>query len=426
MPRNTALKICFNLIIIAVLACTPSAIFAQHGGGGHGGGGGFHGGGGSHASSGGGFRGTGSGSATRASGPSMRSSAPAASAPRYNGGNAYAGPGQNSYRAGSGSSRPAVSGAGHSAGSTPAPSDGQWHSFGEQRAMAPNEGMSFATGISRATAPGGASRAGAVTRSFVGQGSEIRETTPRSGISRPIMSGSQPGGWRPGGLHAGGFGSFGSVGRFPTAGLRFGVGNFGFRRFPVFRPFGGFGFGLGFGFGFGWNSCWAWDPFCFNSIVAFPPYGYYAYPPSVGYGPNYDPYYDPNYVSNQPDYNSPSGSSGSLRSNAANPSSDTTASTPSGGSADTEPVIIYLKDGTSFSPSDYWLTDKQLHYVLGGAEITIDIDRVDLPRSNDENRKNGVRFRLKSSPNPSAAPSNGAPAATPPRTDDNVPPAAGE
>jgi hypothetical protein len=87
-------------------------------------------------------------------------------------------------------------------------------------------------------------------------------------------------------------------------------------------------------------------------------------------------------------------------------------------------VIIYLKDGTSFSPSDYWLTDNQLHYVLGGAESAIDIDRVDLGRSNDENHRNGVRFLLKSAPNPSPAPSDAAPPAAPDKPVTDAPPGA--
>ena len=190
---------------------------------------------------------------------------------------------------------------------------------------------------------------------------------------------------------------------FPAGGRRFGFG-FGFRPFPIFRPF----FGFGLGFGFGWDSCWgagwAWDPFCFDSFSAWPPYGY-AYPPSVGY--------DPNYVSNVPDYTAPPEPYFSGRSNPVNPNSDTSANAPSGSGGPTRPVIIYLKDGTSFSPSDYWLSDKQLHYVLGGAENTVDIDRVDLPRSNDENHKNGVKFWLKSAPNPSPAPSDTAPPPAP-------------
>jgi hypothetical protein len=61
-------------------------------------------------------------------------------------------------------------------------------------------------------------------------------------------------------------------------------------------------------------------------------------------------------------------------------------------------VIIYMKDGASITPSDYWIADYRLHYVLGGKESSVDLDRVDLPRSNEANRKNGVRFWMKSEP----------------------------
>ena len=78
-------------------------------------------------------------------------------------------------------------------------------------------------------------------------------------------------------------------------------------------------------------------------------------------------------------------------------------------------MIIYLKDGTSLSPSDYWITDDQLHYTLAGGENTVGLDHVDLRRTNDENAKRGVRFWLKSEPEKEREPaaSGDAPAASP-------------
>ena len=180
MPRAIASKFFFSLIVIAALAVTPCVVFAQHGGGGHGGGGGFHGGGG------GGFRGGGSAGRGRSFGGSTgRSFGVAPSAPRFPGGSSFVRPGQNFYRPSTGNA-PAFAGGMRSAGAMPAPSNGQWHAFGPQPTSAPNGGSSFAPGVSRAALPAGGPSAGAVTRSFVGQGNEIRETTPRSGVSAAI------------------------------------------------------------------------------------------------------------------------------------------------------------------------------------------------------------------------------------------------
>ena len=112
-----------------------------------------------------------------------------------------------------------------------------------------------------------------------------------------------------------------------------------------------------------------------------------------------------------PLYNPPPGPS---LSGPVDPNWDTSANAPSAGNAASAQVIIFMKDGTSFSPSDYWLTGSEFHYVLGGTESVIDVDRVDMPRSNDENFRNGVKFWIKSAPSPSeqnAAPSGDAPAA---------------
>ena len=226
---------------------------------------------------------------------------------------------------------------------------------------------------------------------------------------------------------------------FPRPGFGFGFGlrpGFGFGGLgPGFRPFGfGFGrFGLGFGFGFGWNPCWGavWDdPFCFGGFAG-PAYDYYGYPP-------YDPPYDPNGYPPQsfgPDPNYDPGnqaggpapdSQSSEPSEPVNPNWDTTVN--AGIAIQPGSVIIYLKDGTSLSPSDYWITDDQLHYTLAGAENTVALDHVDLRRTNDENAKRGVRFWLKSEPEKAqpgnnGVPSGDAPAASPaPEPSDNATP----
>ena len=108
-----------------------------------------------------------------------------------------------------------------------------------------------------------------------------------------------------------------------------------------------------------------------------------------------------------------------------NPNWDTTANAANAANpANSQgPVVIYLKDGNSFSPSDYWIADDQLHYVLDGSENSVAMDHVDLRRTNDENAKHGVKFWLKSEPRERPAPSDEAPAAAPaPNSDDHAAP----
>ena len=69
--------------------------------------------------------------------------------------------------------------------------------------------------------------------------------------------------------------------------------------------------------------------------------------------------------------------------------------------ASTPTALIYLKDGTTYAASDYWLRDGQLHYTVNyGGESTLNMDEVDLQRTVDENARRGIRFSLK--PNPSS------------------------
>jgi hypothetical protein len=456
-----------------------------HGGGGggaHSGGGGVHSAGGFSGSSG---RSTGGGPSAGSSARGSYRAAP--SAPTYSRpSSSYARPGANSYRSApapySGSRDAYRAPAGNRGtasvrgGAPGAPashvglSDGQWHSFRPSTSTQ-------ASGSSRSTNSGIVR----TPRTFVGQGHDLYEEGPRTGgasaaarpgtmgsASRTVSSSSRASspvastafashsllasnrsfGGRTFGP-AGFAGAASREGRFSTFGLRpvglpfvrpgfgFGFGlrpGFGFGLGPVFRPFGfGFGrFGLGFGFGFGWNPCWGavWDPFCFGGFSG-PAYGYYGYPPPYDqpYDPSYDPNaYPPQTLGSDPNYDPgnqsggpPPDSQSSAPSEPVNPNWDTTVN--AGIAAQPGSVIIYLKDGTSLSPSDYWITDDQLHYTLGGSENTVGMDHVDLRRTNDENAKNGVRFWLKSEPEKSPASSGDAPAASPtPEPNDNATP----
>jgi hypothetical protein len=45
------------------------------------------------------------------------------------------------------------------------------------------------------------------------------------------------------------------------------------------------------------------------------------------------------------------------------------------------------------------MMDGVLHYILmNGTQYSVDLDRVDLPRTNTENAKSGVKFIFKSEP----------------------------
>jgi len=346
MVRATASRLFFRLVLVA-LACTPSSLFAQRGGGSHGGGGGFRGGGGF---TGGGGRTVGG----RSSGGSYR---PAPSAPRYSGGSSYARPGGNSYRPSARNSRSAYAGGGRVAGVTQAIRDGQWHSFGAQGSAPRTAGTSFAASPLRVATPAGAVNAGMATRSFVGQGSEVYETTSRGAASITALRLSP--------LH---------LGRSRIFGMR----------------------ALGLGLGFGWDSCWgvgwALDPFCFNTIGAWPPYGYDGYvgylypdsyddlyPPPVGYGPNYDDSSSP--------HNTPPDSSSWGPAALVNPNIDT--------SANAGQLILVRRDGQILQAVAFTTSGDRLTYITSnGIRRSFPIVELDKDATRQMNDAGGTTVAL--------------------------------
>jgi hypothetical protein len=69
-------------------------------------------------------------------------------------------------------------------------------------------------------------------------------------------------------------------------------------------------------------------------------------------------------------------------------------SQPSG--AVQQPAILFLKDGSSYGVTSYWLADGNLHYVTNyGGENTISLDQFDWQRTVDENAASGSAFTLK-------------------------------
>jgi len=166
--------------------------------------------------------------------------------------------------------------------------------------------------------------------------------------------------------------------------------------------FGGFGFGgWGWGFGWPWVGFWGWDPFWVDPWWGWsaPVYNYNNYPTSYLYnspdsGPSYhnDNSNPPAQEDNQgsPDGNwvTPNGPSPSLSPNTSNL---------------TVPVLIYLKTGAVYSVRDYWMVDGELHYTLmNGTQNSVDLEQVDLQRTNVENAKSGVKFIFKSEPSVTA------------------------
>ncbi|MFY9527887.1 MAG: hypothetical protein WBC04_13205 [Candidatus Acidiferrales bacterium] len=175
-----------------------------------------------------------------------------------------------------------------------------------------------------------------------------------------------------------------------------------------FGGFGGFGgcpfwswnCGLGFGWGWGWD--WGW-----MNGFGYPGYGggYYLPPPppptDMSAPEEYGPF----------SYQYPPAGEGSVE------------------AAPVVTTILVLKDGSSYSVTDYWLESGRLHYVTTyGGENNIPVEQLDLQRTVDDNAQRGVTFTLRPAPapqspqdSPSAQPQDSAPPAAQPSQ--NAPPA---
>ena len=58
-----------------------------------------------------------------------------------------------------------------------------------------------------------------------------------------------------------------------------------------------------------------------------------------------------------------------------------------------------MKNGSVLTVRDYWMIDGELHYILmSGVQRSVNLELVDLPRTNTENAKSGVKFIFKSEP----------------------------
>jgi hypothetical protein len=153
--------------------------------------------------------------------------------------------------------------------------------------------------------------------------------------------------------------------------------------------FGGFGWWPGWGFGWpslsfwnNWGDPWWWDT---------PGPGYFGYASNYNVY-NYNGTYDNSSTSAVPaeshpntDQNAPS----------LQPSPDAAAS----GDKFAGAVVLYLKDGTVYRAKDYWLSGGKLHFTVdNGVESWVEIDRLDMQRTVDENTRRGLQFILKPGP----------------------------
>lgn len=129
--------------------------------------------------------------------------------------------------------------------------------------------------------------------------------------------------------------------------------------YPAFYPVGIFGFG---GLGF-CSPYWGWSPGCVGGA-----FGGDFFEPSYFYdGP-----VEPDYIPVPPDSNT---------------------------AGEQDEVLLYLKDGTIFVISNYWLEDNKLHYLTSdGRDNSIDMDDVDLQTTVNVNAKRGVAFTLRAAP----------------------------
>lgn len=257
---------------------------------------------------------------------------------------------------------------------------------------------------------------GATGTSFAsGRSSSRISTGSRNGLAggngfRGDSIGGFRGGLGRGGRFRGGFGCFD---------CGFGVGSFGTFGFGGFG-FGAFGFDPFFDFGWGGPGFYGYDPFWYGAYSGFS----YPYYPGSGYSSYSVANSDPDYSSSNQNLaggysfsannNLGVAAPGTMMNNNSSVRDDNNNFQPAlQGCDDANPVagnvagsasaaLIYLKNGTTYSVSDYWLLDGRLHYTVNnGAPSTLKLKEVDWQRTVDENARRGIRFSLK--PHPSSA-----------------------
>jgi hypothetical protein len=327
----------------AILALAPLPTFAQHGGGG--GGGGSHGGGGgggSHASSGG------SGGGSHATAPSS----------------------------GSGSGHAATPAAAGSSGNAGTSANHWWNPFHGGSPNSPSHpGVNGTTSADHAPAEkfaaGNNTWQEPPARGAITTGTRGNVSSPHAAISGPPHIPVIP--------------------RRPI----------GFAPFYPFYPFGGFGFGFGGGLFYGaFGPC---DPFwgCYGYGYGYgnTGYGYGYYGGSFGSGYSADlSYSGAEDMSAPEDMTQSQEAAPTLYAQAPETSQGQEVGNP-GPTAKPVTAVLYLKDGSSYAVTDYWLADGKIHYVTSyGGENSIDQSALDLQRTVNENATQGLTFTLRPAP----------------------------
>ena len=379
---SASARLLATLLFAAALAIAPNPVFAQHGGGGGGHAGGGFGGGGGHFGGGGGghFGGGGPAGGSRGgsssgntSGGAAGNSGSHAGAPGTNatGNSAH---GSNGASGGAAGSNTANSAAAHSTASSRFVSGSVWQappSAAMRSGAQPSPSHFMST--DEAAASGTRIAAPPVEphgmRGPLAASTTLR-STPRSATGATFAHA------RPSPLH---------IGPFPPRRVQ-----------PVFF-FGGCGFFPGFcGYGFlpYWCDPWLaqWGCGAGYGYGGFALGGYYG---GGGYGNViYGDSTDESSVSNE--FNP---SRYSFPQAGPEPSSGGSSS-----SSDSE-VVLFLKDGTVYAITDYWVADGKLHYVTNyGGENSIDLDTIDMQRTVDVNARRGVSITLRPAPAPPSTP----------------------
>jgi hypothetical protein len=350
--QQTTVHRIFSALLFAIaLALTPAAAFGQHGGGGGGSHGGGGGGGSAHAGGGGGGSHGGATSAPSGGGGAHASGASAAGSNNSGGGHWW-----NPFHSGSTS---AVGGGSSGSGSNV--------SAGH-----------FAAGNNTWQDPPAA--AGHVA-------ANVNHYVPPSG-TRPAPSAKNP----TNGAIAGKPGPRGITAPphvFPPR-------RPGYSYYPYY-PY----YGFGWGGGLWWGGFYPCDPFwgCYGYGYGYGGgYGYYGGSFGSDYSANLSYNSPDDTMMSSPDPNDTMGAQEPDQTWFAAPSSDA-AQPPSGESEQQPYVVLYLKDGSSYAVSDYWLSGGKLHYVTSyGGENAIDESQLDLQRTVNENATRGVDFTLRPRP----------------------------
>ncbi|MGA9185115.1 MAG: hypothetical protein WA737_08560 [Candidatus Acidiferrales bacterium] len=189
----------------------------------------------------------------------------------------------------------------------------------------------------------------------------------------------------------------------------YGYGGYDGCGFYWFGPCSGLGFGWGSGYGFGLGFGWA-GPYGSGWATGCDPmwgcgYGYSNYDMSgtAGGASGGDYTIDAGGQSDSGSGASADAQENSPSSYEAGPGSaeagNSANANPATAAANAQPFVLFMKDGSSYAVTDYWLASGKLHYVTTyRGENTVDLSRLDVQKTVDRNAANGMKFELRSAP----------------------------